>query len=115
MRRLIALALLPLAACDAHADAEADTTALARQVIAEHCGICHEVPGVVQARGNVGPSLEGIGTRQVIAGRLPNSRENLIRWITHAQSISPGSAMPDIPLSPQQAGAVADYLYSLDR
>ncbi|WP_305098017.1 c-type cytochrome [Croceibacterium aestuarii] len=112
MRKLVALALIPLAACAGGRDD--DTTELAKQVIADHCGLCHTVPGVIQAHGKVGPNLEGIGRREVIAGKLPNSRPNLLRWITHAQTIAPGSAMPDIPLTPEQANAVADYLYSLD-
>jgi mono/diheme cytochrome c family protein len=111
MRRLIALALLPLAACG---HAGGPNAALARQTIADHCSACHTVPGVAQAKAQVGPDLAGIGKQQVIAGRLPNSRENMIRWITNAQSVSPGSVMPDIPLTPDQAQAVADYLYSLD-
>jgi len=109
MRAVIAFALLPLAAC-----AQADDHRLARRVIAAQCGACHTVPGVATAKGEVGPDLSGIGQRQLLAGRLPNSRPNLIRWITSAQSISPGSAMPNIPLTPEQAGAVADYLLSLD-
>jgi len=111
VRGLIALAALPLAACGHAGGASAD---LARQTIADHCGACHTVPGVAQARGRVGPDLRGIGKQQIIAGTLPNSRANMIRWITHAQSVSPGSVMPDIPLTAAQAQAVADYLYSLD-
>jgi mono/diheme cytochrome c family protein len=112
MRKLIAAALLPVAACGVgHPGDDAD---VARGVIAANCSVCHTVPGVPQARGNVGPNLAGVGRRQVIAGKLPNSRPNLIRWISHAQDISPGSAMPDIPLTQAQAEAVADYLYSLD-
>jgi len=111
MRRLIVLAPLALAACAAdppHRDA------MARAAIADHCGACHRVPGVAQATGRVGPDLAGIGQQQVIAGQLPNSRANMMLWITHAQLVSPGSVMPNIALSPAQADAVADYLYSLD-
>jgi cytochrome c1 len=102
---------MPLAACGG---GHGDGHDLAKAVIGAHCGACHEVPGVRTARGRVGPSLAGIGKRQIIAGKLANSRPNMVRWITHAQSIAPGSAMPDIPLSQQQANAVADYLYTLD-
>ncbi|WP_423141752.1 c-type cytochrome [Parablastomonas sp. CN1-191] len=111
MRGVIACCLgaLAVAGCARGARDE-----LARQTIAANCGACHTVPGVGTARGKVGPSLAGIGSRQVIAGRLPNSRANMLHWITHAQSVEPGSVMPDIPLTPAQAGAVADYLYSLD-
>ena len=112
MRALIAccLAALGLGGCS-HPEARDE---VARQVIAAHCGACHTVPGVGTARGKVGPNLAGVGARQVIGGKLPNSRANLLRWITHAQSVSPGSVMPNIPLTQAQAEAVADYLYSLE-
>lgn len=110
MRKLIVLSLLPLAACGC-APGDHD---LAKAEIGEHCGACHTVPGVRTARGQVGPDLAGIGQQQVIAGKLPNSRPNMILWITHAQSVTPGSAMPDIPMSQKDAEAIADYLYSLD-
>ncbi len=110
MRKLIALSLFSLAACsDAPRGHE-----LAKEAIGEHCGACHTVPGVRTARGQVGPNLAGIGSQQVIGGKLPNSRQNMILWITHAQNVSPGTAMPNIPMSQKEAEAVAEYLYSLD-
>lgn len=109
---LVLLLSLGVAGCTGHGGqrfAEAKTAIQAR------CGACHAVPGVPGAVGNVGPSLAGIGTRQVIAGYFPNNRPNMVRWITHAQSMLPGNAMPDTDLSPQQASKVADYLYTLDK
>ena len=106
MRVLILCAFL-LAACQ-----EQDGT---RRLIAERCGACHVVPGVAGANGRVGPSLEGIGRRLVIAGRFPNRRPDLVAWISRPQSLLPGSAMPDTGLTPAQAEAVADYLSTLDR
>jgi mono/diheme cytochrome c family protein len=109
MRAVSALAiLLALAGC------ANDRHAIARQIIADHCGACHLVPGVAKAAGRVGPSLAGIARQQVLAGRLPNSRANMLRWITKAQAVEPGNVMPDIPLTRRQANAVADYLYTLD-
>jgi len=87
----------------------------AKHLIQARCGSCHEVPGVPRAVGNVGPSLAGMGQRQVIAGHFPNDRETLIRWILHPQQMLPGNAMPDSDLTPDQAGKIADYLHSLDK
>jgi cytochrome c2 len=106
MRALILLAPA-LAACQ-------QQTATTR-LIAERCGACHIVPGVAGANGRVGPSLAGIGRQQIIAGHFPNSRPALTAWISRPQSLLPGDAMPDTGLTPDQAAAVADYLYTLDK
>lgn len=103
---LLALAI-GLSACQR----QTETTRL----IADRCGACHIVPGVAGANGRVGPSLAGIGRQQIIAGHFPNSRPALTAWISRPQSLLPGDAMPDTGLTPEQAAAVADYLYTLDR
>jgi cytochrome c2 len=105
-----ALILLPIALAGC-SQAPARTAGL----IAARCGACHLVPGVPGATGRVGPSLAGIGRQQILAGHFPNSRENMVRWIRTPQAMLPGDAMPDTGLSPAEAEAVADYLYTLDR
>jgi len=85
-----------------------------RQVILEkNCGSCHTIPGVRGARGVVGPPLFFFSRRTYIAGQLPNSTENLVRWLRSPQSVEPGTAMPTLGLSEQQARDVAAYLYTL--
>jgi len=78
------------------------------------CGACHTIPGVEGATGLVGPSLDRIGSRDRLAGRLPNTPENLLRWIRDPQGIAPGTAMPDLGLTEQEGRDVAAYLYSLE-
>jgi len=110
MPRLILLALLPLAACGqprGHAEA--------RALIASHCAACHSVPGVTGANGKVGPSLAGIATRQIIAGKLPNTPVNLRHFLEHPQAVEPGGGMPELGLTQQQSAVIADYLYTLDK
>jgi cytochrome c1 len=51
--------------------------------------------------------------RTFIAGEVPNTPENLVHWIKSPQSIEPGTAMPTLGLSDQQARDVAAYLYTL--
>jgi len=75
------------------------------------CGSCHMIPGVDGADGRVGPSLADIGERWSIAGRLPNTPQNLVRWITSPQEVDPGTLMPDLGVAPQQARDIAAYLY----
>ena len=75
------------------------------------CGGCHSVTGVPQARGLVGPTLDGIGSRAILAGRLENRPENLMRWIGDPQGVSPGTAMPNLGVTPQDRRDIAAFLY----
>ena len=77
------------------------------------CGSCHLIPGVDGASGTVGPPLTQWARRSYIAGNLPNAPDNLIRWVMAPHSVEPGTAMPDLPLTEQQARDVAAYLYTL--
>jgi cytochrome c1 len=77
------------------------------------CGACHIIPGIRTARGLVGPPLYFYGDRTIIAGQLPNRPANLMLWIEHPENIDPKTAMPDLGVSPQQAGDMAAYLYTL--
>jgi cytochrome c2 len=76
------------------------------------CGTCHQIGGVAGARGNVGPSLDGIAGRAYLAGSLPNDATALKKWIQHPQQIIPGNAMPEMNVSDRDAAAMAAYLYS---
>jgi cytochrome c2 len=77
------------------------------------CGACHTIPGISGARGMVGPPLTSWSRRVYIAGKLPNSPDNLIRWVMDAHSVEPGTAMPDLGVTEQQARDIAAYLYTL--
>jgi len=77
------------------------------------CGACHEIPGVPDAHGLVGPSLSAFGSRTMVAGMLPNTPDNLVHWLRDPQSVTPGNAMPSTGLTEQQARDVAAYLYTL--
>jgi cytochrome c len=77
------------------------------------CGSCHIIPGVPQANGLVGPPLLYFSRRTMIAGQLPNTQENLVRWIEHPREVEPKTAMPDLGLTEDQAYDIAAYLYTL--
>ena len=51
--------------------------------------------------------------RTMIAGELPNSPDNLVRWIKDPELVEPGTAMPDLGLTDSEARDVAAYLYTL--
>jgi putative membrane protein len=77
------------------------------------CDACHDIPGTGGMRGLVGPPLERIGARVYLAGRLPNTPENMIRWIRHPQEVQAGNAMPDMRVTEHDAQDIAAYLYTL--
>jgi mono/diheme cytochrome c family protein len=78
------------------------------------CTTCHRIPGIVGANAPVGPPLEAIGTRAFIAGVLPNTRENMVRWLRHPQAVNPKSAMPDLGVSERDAKDIAAFLATLN-
>jgi cytochrome c len=75
------------------------------------CGACHTIAGVDGANGRIGPSLTHFAQRRYIAGSLPNSPQNLVRWIAHPQELEPGTLMPDLDVAESQARDIAAYLY----
>jgi cytochrome c len=82
-----------------------------RLVQAYGCGACHAIPGVRGADGEVGPSLAHFNDRRYIAGKLPNTAANLVRWIMAPQAVEPGTVMPDLGVGAPQARDLAAYLY----
>jgi cytochrome c2 len=106
------LVLLVLAPGAAHA---ADANADAKSLMAAQCSACHTIPGVAGAYGDIGPSLKGIAKHPQIAGKLPNTQANMVRWLMHPQQVSPGSAMPELGLTQAQASEIAAYLATLDK
>jgi cytochrome c2 len=109
-RLILMLPLFVMAACS-----QADEHVRAKQLIAEHCAACHQVPGVSGANGRVGPSLAGIARQQIIAGHFANAPATLARWIEAPQEMLPGNAMPDMQLSHEQAVEITAYLYTLEQ
>lgn len=88
--------------------------AAGKQVIVEKgCGACHVIPGIYTARGLVGPPLFFFSRRTMIAGELPNTPDNLERWLKDPKLVEPGTAMPDLGLTDQQTRDITAYLYTL--
>lgn len=78
------------------------------------CGACHAIPEVPIARGPVAQPLEAWGQRSYIAGRLPNTPAMLAQWIMAPQALVPGTAMPSMGVSAEDARAMAAFLFSLE-
>lgn len=76
------------------------------------CGSCHQLSYVRKANGKVGPPLDGIALRAMIAGKLNNTPDNLRAWIRDPQGITPGTDMPDLHVSERDARDIAAFLYT---
>ena len=77
------------------------------------CQACHTIPGVTGAETWVGPPLLHWSRRVYIAGELPNTPANLMKWIQHPPQIEPKTAMPDMGVTEQDSRDIAAYLYTL--
>jgi cytochrome c2 len=73
------------------------------------CNACHTIAGFTP-RPQVGPSLERLPDQLYIAGKLSNTPENLIRWIQQPEKLRPGTAMPNLHVSNEDARDIAAYL-----
>jgi cytochrome c len=78
------------------------------------CNACHSIPNIHGLGGRVGPTLEHFASRAYIAGELPNTPANLVRWIRAPHDVEKHTAMPTLGLTNKEARDVAAYLYTLD-
>jgi cytochrome c oxidase subunit 2 len=88
---------------------------LGQQMFMKHeCAICHAIRGT-EAKSQVGPDLTHVaGRRGIAANAFWNNTGNLEAWVTHAQSLKPGSAMPDVTaFNGDELRALVAYLQSL--
>jgi mono/diheme cytochrome c family protein len=104
--------------CTASTEATPPVTAVdvdrGRLAVAQHaCHACHVIPGVTGPQAHVGPPLAGIASRQLIAGTLANTPENMARWLVDTQQVKPGTAMPQLGVSARDARDMAAYLGTL--
>ena len=119
--RILAVTLIVIASASAAACRAAEGSVIAgaspsrgRQSLAGFgCGSCHEIHGVIGAHGLVGPPLDGVARRSIIAGELANTPENMVRWIRDPQAVEANTAMPNLQVSEQTARDMVAYLYTL--
>ena len=78
------------------------STAPKPEIFATICIACHAVGG---EGGIVGPALDLVGTKM--------DRDAMKDWISDPQKIKPGTAMPQIPMTPEQLDEVVEYLQGL--
>jgi len=77
------------------------------------CINCHTIGGTVST-GRFGPDLTHVASRDTIAsGAVPNTPQNLRKWIDDPDSLKHGSLMPSMHLNAHDLNAVTAYLTQL--
>lgn len=103
----------PANAVGNHATQSADIER-GRQALYQYaCSTCHTIPGITGSFPNVGPPLEGLASRRLIAGKLTNTPDNLVRWLRHPKQVKPLTAMPDMGVTEAHARDMAAFLATL--
>jgi nitric oxide reductase subunit C len=83
----------------------ADTVVTQRnrpKVFNQMCIACHALGG---QGGDVGPALDGVGDRM--------TQSEIEEWLKDPQAVTPGTAMPDLPLSEADVRELAAFLSTL--
>jgi cytochrome c len=83
------------------------------QIIAtKPCVGCHTIPGIPGATGTVGPNLSGVASRTKIAGGAVNNTgpDDLQKWILNPPALKPGTLMPNVGLTDDEATKIVAYL-----
>jgi cytochrome c oxidase subunit 2 len=77
------------------------------------CISCHTIAGTV-ANGRFGPDLTHLASRETIAsGAVPNTPENIRKFVQNPNHFKPGVLMPPMHLSDHDLDAVTAYLSAL--
>ncbi|MCT7376284.1 c-type cytochrome [Chelativorans salis] len=91
---------------------EGNPQAGAAAIASYGCGTCHMIPGIPGADATAGPPLGNYARRVYVAGVLPNTPDDLVRWIRHPQEVDPRTAMPELGVTEEEARDIAAYLYT---
>tara|TARA_Y100000310_G_scaffold61938_1_gene57183 strand:- start:304 stop:627 length:324 start_codon:yes stop_codon:yes gene_type:complete len=59
------------------------------------------------------PPLTGFSSRPQIARRVPNTKDNLRKWLKDPSSIKYGTAMPNLNLTDQEVEALIGHIETL--
>ena len=118
--RVTLLALLVAVAACSHGERDAvalthgGSPSRGKELINSYgCGACHTIPRVAGAASIVGPDLHGIAARAYIAGVLPNTPDNMMRWLMNPPAVDEKTAMPNLHIGATEARDIAAYLYTL--
>jgi cytochrome c oxidase subunit 2 len=89
----------------------ADYAAGEKLFMTKGCMGCHSLQAVGAPKGLIGPNLANVGARShIAAGWLPNTDENLERWIREPQTVKKGVLMPNLGVTVEESRALRAYL-----
>ncbi|TVT29094.1 cytochrome c oxidase subunit II [Salinicoccus cyprini] len=92
--------------------ASASDAAEGQEIFNNSCIGCHAVTPT--GAGAQGPNLTNFGDRELIAGYLAHSEENLINWISDPEAFKPDNKMTGAyDLTDEEIASVAAYLMEL--
>lgn len=81
--------------------------------LSKGCTGCHTVQGIPEAQGKVGPELTHEASNSSIAGVLPNTEENLRKFLKDPAAVKPGTVMPNLALTDGEIEALTAFLRTL--
>ena len=94
----------------AHGPAGAVAQAGKNYFFAQTCTNCHAIGGT-GAVADAAPNLTHLAGRSLLgAGVIPNTPDELARWLRNPQEIKPGCQMPNFNLSDDQVSQLVAYL-----
>ena len=116
---LVIVVLLFLSACSGEVNgvpeprsSSKDSVEAGRRLIASYgCGVCHFIPGVPGADAMAAPPLNRFYERGYISGEVPNTWDNLINYLQDPQGVEPGTLMPNLGVTEDEARDIAAFLY----
>ena len=112
-RCLLVIAFVVIAACKPKETVPAADPNHGKLLIGQYgCTTCHIIPGV-EGTGMIGPSLDHVATRPIIAQKIPNTPPNMTRYIQNPLASNPQNEMPNLGVKPDEARDMAAYLYTL--
>lgn len=84
-----------------------------RLFVSTGCAGCHTVQDVPAASGIAGPNLTNVVLRPTLAGdTIPMTPESLVAFLLDPPAVKPGTTMPNVGLTPEQAQHLTAFLYS---
>ncbi len=81
--------------------------------ISKACTGCHTIQGIPEAQGKVGLELTHQASNSLIVDVLPNTEDNLKKYLKDPTAVKPGALMPNQYLTDIEVEALVAFLRTL--